>query len=816
MVRKTALVTAMLGAFASQAFAMGLGDIRLASVLNQPLHAEIELLSPTATDLAELRVALASNEAYNRAGVERAYFHTKLRFEVLTRPDGTAAIKVTSREPVREPYLDFLLEATWGSGQVLREYTVLVDPPAMMPAPKPQTQAPRATAPTPRSVAAPVSPRPAAARSHPTGQLNGEYHTSRNDTLWSIAEAVRPDRSLSIEQTMLGLLEANPDAFYDQNINNLKAGHILRVPGRDEIAAVGSTEALNEVRRQNGLWRDGRTRSAPTSDAPAATPVAPTDTATGAAAEAEPDAQLKLIAPDTGTADGAAANGIAAEDLRQELTLAVEAVEAQRQENAELSARLQQLEEQIAQLHRLIELKDSGLSQLSGTAAPSTDGAVAIPEEPLSGMEGAPGDGAAVSEGLALETQATAPGQPDATADLTTDMDAEASQASDAQVPEATMAPEATAVVPVADASPVVDPAVEPAAEPVAAPASTEQNTLASLLANPLLTWGAAGAAVLVALLAWLGRRRRRLAEGDFQESILAERHGDMPSPAAGDTAAGSMATGAAAVAAEPVAEAPAKAGVQSDSSLFTDFAVSDMGAIQNDAEADPIAEADVYLAYGRYQQAEELIRGALDRSPQRSELRLKLLEVLFAAKNANAFDTEAEVLLANTEQKDSETWQRVAEMGRELNPSSPLYRDGEAAVAEQAAPTAPDADEAALDMVAGEASLDLGAEEAPADDNSLDFDMDELASFVPAEEPQSALAADEDLSFDLTDNEDPEDVGDGMLSSSDEVATKLDLARAYVEMGDPDGARSILDEVLQEGSTGQQSEAQTLLQQIG
>ncbi|MFA7387265.1 MAG: hypothetical protein WCZ87_06345, partial [Thiohalobacteraceae bacterium] len=127
------MVTAMLGAFASQAFAMGLGDIRLASVLNQPLHAEIELLSPTATDLAELRVALASNEAYNRAGVERAYFHTKLRFEVLTRPDGTAAIKVTSREPVREPYLDFLLEATWGSGQVLREYTVLVDPPAMMP-----------------------------------------------------------------------------------------------------------------------------------------------------------------------------------------------------------------------------------------------------------------------------------------------------------------------------------------------------------------------------------------------------------------------------------------------------------------------------------------------------------------------------------------------------------------------------------------------------------------------------------------------------------------------------------------------------------
>ena len=813
MVRKTALVTAMLGAFASQAFAMGLGDIRLDSVLNQPLHAEIELLSPTATDLAELRVALASNEAYNRAGVERAYFHTKLRFEVVTRPDGTAAIKITSREPVREPYLDFLLEATWGSGQVLREYTVLVDPPAMMPAPKPQTQAPRATAPATRSVAAPPSPRPGAAPSRPTGQLNGEYHTSRNDTLWSIAEAVRPDRSLSIEQTMLGLLEANPDAFYDQNINNLKAGHILRVPGRDEIAAVGSTEALNEVRRQNRLWRDGRTGSTPTSEGPAATPIAPTDAATDAAAEAEPDAQLKLIAPDTGVADGAAANGTAAEDLRQELTLAVEAVEAQRQENAELSARLQQLEEQIAQLHRIIELKDSGLSQLSGTAGPATDDAVAIPEEPVSGMESAPGDGSAVSEDPALEAQAAAPGEPDEMAGMTTDMDSETSQASDAQVPEATTAPESTVAAPLAEEA---TPSADPAVEPDAAAASTEQNRLASLLADPLVTWGAAGAAVLAALLAWLGLRRRRMAEGDFQESILAERHGDMPSPAAGDTAAGSMATGAAAAAAEPVAEAPAKEGVQSDSSLFTDFAVSDMGAIQNDAEADPIAEADVYLAYGRYQQAEELIRGALSRSPQRSELRLKLLEVLFAAKNANAFDAEAEALLANAEQKDSETWQRVAEMGRELNPGSPLYREGEIEVAEQALTEASDADEATLALGTGDASLDFGAEEAPTDDNSLDFDMDELASFVPAEEPQSELAADEDLSFDLTDNEDEEDAGDGMLSSSDEVATKLDLARAYVEMGDPDGARSILDEVLQEGSAGQKSEAQTLLQQIG
>lgn len=815
MVRKTALVTAMLSAFASQTFAMGLGEIRLNSVLNQPLHAEIELLSPTAKDLTELQVALASSEEYTRAGVERVFFHTKLRFAVVKRPNGSAYIKVTSRDPVREPYLDFLIEATWGSGQVLREYTVLVDPPALMPAPRPVVSAPVTDYTAPKSAYAPSVERVAG------GLVDGQYHTQPSDTLWSIATAVRPDASVSMEQVMLGLLKTNPDAFINGNINNLKAGQILRVPSREEMTALSQSDALNEVRQQNTAWREGhstavaaRAMTAPApapeaaepAEAPAAQPAMPT---AQPAAETQPDAQLKLLAPETGESKAGTGTGTGSgqsvEELRKELTLAVEAVEARRQENQELNTRLKQLEDQIAQLHRMIELKDSEMAQLGATVAPGASGEAA-PQEPAN-AEPVPGDTAAGAAGTAepagAEPAAEAPaGEAEAVAEQ-----AQPGIPVEAAKTEADAAAEQTSAAATVAPAPAEQPKPTPAAETPA----EDTGLLATLLANPLLKWGAAGAAALVALLAWMGARRRRMQDTDFQESILADRKpkAAAPSVAAPAAVAAAAAAKPASPASEAKTEAPARDAVQSDSSLFTDFAVSDMGALQNDAEADPVAEADVYLAYGRYQQAEELIRTALNRTPQRNDLRFKLLEVLYAAKNASGFDTEAEALLAALGNQDDETWQRVKEMGQELNPGSPLYRSGGAAAG--AAPAA-----VAAAVTSADSGLDFTPAAANADDNSLDFDMGELASFAPAEDAAALnLPVEEDFSFDLSAAE-AEDEADGTLASSDEVATKLDLARAYIEMGDPEGARSILDEVMHEGSGAQKSEAQSLLSQIG
>ena len=835
MVRKTALVTAMLGAFASHAYALGLGEIKLNSALHQPLDAEITLLSATPEEVDQLKVRLASPEAYAEAGVDRIYLHTRLKFAVTTRPDGTAVIKVTSQEPVREPYLDFMVQASWASGQLVREYTMLIDPPALMPAEAP---APAPAVPTTarQAVPAPAPSRPDASGRREATFSGSEYGpVQRNDTLWNIAEKVRPDAGVSMQQTMLGLVRANPEAFQHGNVNSLKAGHVLRVPSREEFTSITQAEARAEVSRHHRLWREGRsdeTNAAPAAgtverEAPAAEtaePAAPADQA-GPSVAAGTDAQLKLVTPDAadataaGSAGGEADADTGVEQVRTELALAVEELEAQRQQNQDLNERLADLEQQIAQLHRLVQLSDDELARMQGSLAGEDAAAADTGEE-----------SAAPAQEQLEDEAATAP-TPD---ELPAGAEPLESAPANAE--------------PMAQAEPVPPAMEEEIRQP--APAPAEQGLFNRFLTNPLWQAGAGAVALLLLILAWLGARKRRMATTEFKESILAEPGdksgaGGVSAPAAAAAAGAAAGGAAAAAAAEPQEEAPAPAasgGPQSDSSLFTDFSVSDMGTLQNEAEADPIAEADVYLAYGRYQQAEELIRGALDNDPDNTDYRLKLLEVFHAARNQSAFDAEAEALLARLENQEDPTWQRVVEMGRELSPGNSLYQAGGGAV-EAPAPAEPEpADLGGMD------TSDTGLEEAgPAaadseggieEDNTLDFDLGELESFAsgdraetegagPDEEKAPGLAEDDEnmLEFDLSEAdeaaapvgeaEEEVEVGEGELQAGDEVSTKLDLARAYIEMGDPEGARSILEEVMEEGNQAQKSEAETLMKEV-
>jgi pilus assembly protein FimV len=372
-------------------------------------------------------------------------------------------------------------------------------------------------------------------------------------------------------------------------------------------------------------------------------------------------------------------------------------------------------------------------------------------------------------------------------------------------------------------APPAPEPA--PAASPVA-DTPTNPGLVDRLLANPLYLGG--GAALLV-LLGFFGLRRKRGVETEFQESILQAAH------ASSDTSDS-----------EIVSSAPDSTETKTaHSSLLSEFAVSDMGSIRNDGEADPLAEADVYLAYGRYQQAEDLISDALAKDDQREDLHLKLLEVYMAARNSSAFDQHAQALLARLESSSNPTWEKVAEMGRELSPGNPIYQEG----AEPAPTRGDDAGQPAAQ--GGESEDEPRAEQSG--DEGLDFDMDlssyspdepDSAAFEPSDqadeaidpdmnfdmdsvEPDAVKQNDEGLEFDLDgfDIETAEDTaasggeeelqGDGELADLDEVSTKLDLARAYIDMGDPDGARSILDEVMEEGSDNQKEEARGILAQI-
>ena len=253
-VRKLVLAIAAASALSSgMAHALGLGEVTLQSALNQPLVAEIELLEVRDLASSELLPTLASPEAFTKAGVDRQYFLTDLKFTPVLKPNGKSVIRVTSSKPMREPYLNFLVEVLWPNGRLLREYTLLLDPPLYTPqsvtpaaARLPVAAAAPATrvlAPAPRpatAVAKPVSPAAPTAASAPAAKpLEGnQYKTTANDTLWEIAQRARAGGS--VHQTMLAIQDLNPDAFIGGNINRLKSGQVLRLPNEQQVQSARS------------------------------------------------------------------------------------------------------------------------------------------------------------------------------------------------------------------------------------------------------------------------------------------------------------------------------------------------------------------------------------------------------------------------------------------------------------------------------------------------------------------------------------------------------------------------------------------------
>ena len=210
--------------YASQAWALGLGDIRLSSALNEPLRSEIELLAAAPEELDGLTVRLASQETFQRFNLDRPAYLANLEFYIQRsgRVDGNA-IRVTSTAPFTEPFITFLVEASWSRGLILREYTLFLDPPTI-----------RAT--------------------EATTIVGGDILVVRGDTLWSIAASARPDSRLSVNQTMLAIYEANPGAF-DGNVNRLRAGVTLRIPSADDVFRISRDDASTEIRRQHEEWR---------------------------------------------------------------------------------------------------------------------------------------------------------------------------------------------------------------------------------------------------------------------------------------------------------------------------------------------------------------------------------------------------------------------------------------------------------------------------------------------------------------------------------------------------------------------------------
>lgn len=639
-VRKLAVALALAGGLGSGvAQALGLGELELQSYLNEPLDAEITLPQSRGINPADVFVNIASPEAYERVGLDRNQFLSKLRFQVVPGNDGRLIINVSSREPLREPYLNFLLELTWPNGRLLREYAVLVDPPVYAEESGVEEQISAPTVSSTQTAQQPTVARSAeSARRQARAEqsLSSGYRantfgpTGPSDTLWTIASQVRPDDSVSMQQVMLAIQDLNPDAFMGDNINRLKRGEVLRIPSMDQIQSRSRAEATRLVAQQNQAFQS-----------PQRTVDATSEQSAGSAAQAASGTggdELKLIVADDGDQQ-ASESGSAGGDgqlpggVDAGTAVAMEELESARRENAELNSRVEDLQDQVETLQRLLELKNTQLAEMqqsattgddaaqgagdaadavSGEAGVETGEAQTDTEASVAGGEqSAPAEGEVASDDMAetetdaaeaqesAETVAEAPADMDQEPEQPVAVDADATADSDPSDLDDSSAETAPAATQPAESQPE---AQQPAPKPSqpAADKGFPGNIIDAITSNPMYQIALGGGLIVLLLLLLLLARRNANREKAFYEQLNSE------SEESGDS-----------------------------------FDLSLEDEEQESSEGDAIAEADAYIAYGRHDQAAQTLENAISREPSRADLRLKLLSVYADNQDRDSFEKQ-------------------------------------------------------------------------------------------------------------------------------------------------------------------------------
>ena len=654
----------------SEVWALGLGDIRMNSALNEPLNARIELLSAAVEELDNLTIDMASAETFDRYGIDRPFYLQGMQFKIVRsgRADGNY-VEVRTQAPMAEPFLTFLVEASWSRGRLLREYTVFLDPPTFAPPvadTAPAVQAPTRTAPAdsaridraapppaPQQRATPSplprqagpegqpAPRPVADDTRPavdtsrfTLSAGDDHEVRRGETLWGLASRVRPDSRLTMNQTMLAIFEANPNAF-GGNINILRAGAALRIPTADAFFQIDRRAALAEAQRHNAAWRSGT--------------VAPVEDSS-----ARPS--LTLVPPDEDFSDDA--DTLAPEPEPEPELFADD--EPQTRED-EINQRIVELESaDVPQQQSLIEIRDNELAQL---------------REELARIRG--------------EVYEPVPDDPfvdDADADLIADGDM------DDLVEDASI-----------DAMPD-DAEDTPPADIIRAPTRAEPSLVDRAMEFVKSFWMIlVGVVVLVgALLFWMMRRGRDEDDPDdwqpldsddlgaqdlsateslrapvaMDESIVVveqesamspdmDETFDVPAPTFEDAA--------------PTADVPVESGDGAGQFGSLEDTFSSETAINLD-QSDPIAEADFHMAYGLYDQAADLVNGALSVEPNRADLLTKLCEIYFVWGNRDAFIDAAGRLKGSVGEDESADWDKIVIMGQQIAADDALFAGASAA----------------------------------------------------------------------------------------------------------------------------------------
>jgi len=872
-----ALLLALAPGFASAA---GLGRLTVLSPLGHQLNAEIELVSVTRAEMSSLGARIATPEDYRRANLQYSSALPGARVSIEKRPDGRLYLKITTTRPVTEPFIDLMIDLTWSSGRILREYTALLDPPGVgamplgeaaptasaapevRPAPMAQEAAVAAPAPAPPPVQAkpkppvrapvskPIAPPPAPAKAkakapapamaqapeppQPAGPAAGtkEYGPiKRGETLAKIAQSVKPE-GVGLEQMLLALYRANPDAFIRNNINLVRTGKILRVPDEQEVESISTSEAKTQIRTHVIVWRDYEQRVAAAAGmTPAGGQSAARGTIVAKVEEKSAGGAKDVVRISKGEPSGAGAGTAKPASATERIRALEEEVVAREKALAEANDRITQLEKTIKDMQKLLALKSPEMAAAQQQAQQAQQ-----PQPTQKAQQPAP-----MPE--PTRPSVSAPAKPEVSPPP-------------APKPQATVKP----------APPKQKPKPTGATAPPSPPQPGLVDQVMEAARDPMYLAAAGGGVLVLGGLGFLMARRRR-ARADFDPVLTGE--GPTLNPAAA-----------------------AAAGVAASSDDMYSAATSESAESAGTSDdVDPLAEAEVYIAYGRDGQAEEILKEALGRAPSRADVKLKLLEIYSARKDKTAFGALAGDLQKQLGASSSD-WLKVAAMGYAFDPDNKLYEAGKGAAApapsgpktgqnldfdlgigstsrmtttdiqldEEAAAAVQAATQTVVDTgmatdveraqqlasgplmpdfqlevpPAGESAAQSEAPTAPAperDANTIDFKVDLPPTGAPVHDlptmKESTSPGTMDFKLDI-----PEgglDIGGGPTPTTVQgggvattknghwydVQTKFDLAKAYQEMGDKSGAKEILEEVINEGDADQKSQAKALLDSL-
>ncbi|RFC31803.1 MAG: pilus assembly protein FimV [Candidatus Nitrotoga sp. MKT] len=859
-------------------YAISMGDINVANTLGEPMNVLIELGTASKDEISSLTARLAPPEVFKDAGLDYPSGLPPLNFKIETNANGEPYIKVTSVQPINEPFVNLLVELAWSSGKLLREYTFLLDPPGYVPV-QPQPAEVRPVEPsivdvtelepkaleskaiesktkeeiieTPLPSTALVADEKKAVDEMPatvnepgesSGVASGSIKVRRGDTLGKLARQTKSS-DVSLERALVALYHANTDAFDGKNMNRLKTGKILQMPAQSELDNLSQVQAVKEIRAQADDWHAYRQKLAAasgleTGEEPkqGASGKISTTVADNATAAKESAKEVVRLSKGEAPGDKTSAGGNA-KSLQNKIHAMEEEAISKGKALQESNERVVALEKNVQDLQRLIDLKGQPPAAQVAPAQSSVEGQAVTKLDEIP-----PG---AMSQPIVVASQVAV-----------------------------VASSEVAAVSAVATASPVKP------AKPIIKPKSTaaQPSFVDVILGQPIYMAG--GAAALLGLIGLgysLARRgkdaKKKVKVGDKS----AEHVIGVPNEMAASVSALSRTDDATATAASGINQ------VQTD-----DF--------------DPISGADLFLSFGRDEQAEKVLKEALIKNPTNHQIHLKLLSIYANRKDTRSFATIASQL---RDSGDVEAWEQAAIMGIKLEPNNPMYGGNVNALVEEplvatgssdamlnegsksppsldfdldfgfsAPKTSTDSAKASgsgaiaknttmdFDVTAGHAKLPTSSsgktEITPK--NLDDFIFDVTASHAPSPEIAQEKAVgsapvninepmDFELDFPLADKSAEKfeissvkavpkeimDIGLGDISLNldkpavpapalsaeerdarwHEAATKLDLAKAYQEMGDAAGAREILEEVVRDGDEQHRAVAEELLQQL-